>query len=348
MEALYIDLAHCDAKISLAKIEIQKYEYEKNKIQKLINESSKSNPNEIKKKEEPIKKKEEPIKKKEEPIKKKEEISKLVGIIPPKEIKDSDMENSKIPYKFLLDNWDWDETFPYENDFDEDEEVPFWTREKFLDTCDEGKMSISKLEDILKTKISYNYGDFINFNNDGRFGSMYIVGKNNVLYKNPDNSDSGGISIPLEITQFLDDVISKYGKDTANDIDIGHRDVIFENFNLNCDTEEHYLRKYYWTMDDQIFYEATGRHGRLIEKEKQTKSSNIRQLKDKVIVFTGGKDKDLIKLFEENNVKIGSGVSKNTFAVICKSKDEDSSKMTKAKELGISLLTLEEFKCKYV
>ena len=125
---------------------------------------------------------------------------------------------------------------------------------------------------------------------------------------------------------------------------------VYSDMNANLQTNIDFIN----CMDDnkkdceQIKIRIDEDKRQLIEKEKQPKSSNIRQLKDKVIVFTGGKDKDLIKLFEENNVKIGSGVSKNTFAVICKSKDEDSSKMTKAKELGISLLTLEEFKCKYV
>ena len=65
------------------------------------------------------------------------------------------------------------------------------------------------------------------------------------------------------------------------------------------------------------------------------------------ILFTGGKDKDLIKLLEPVNVKIGSTISKNTFAIIAKSKDEESSKLVKARNMNIPIFELDEFKEKY-
>ena len=60
--------------------------------------------------------------------------------------------------------------------------------------------------------------------------------------------------------------------------------------------------------------------------------------------LTGGKDKDLVKLFDENDIKLGSAVSKNTFMLIAKSLDEESTKITKAKELDIPIHSLDEFK----
>ena len=53
---------------------------------------------------------------------------------------------------------------------------------------------------------------------------------------------------------------------------------------------------------------------------------------------------ELNKLFEENDIKVGSAVSKNTFMLIAKSLDEESTKITKAKELDIPINSLDEFK----
>ena len=83
-----------------------------------------------------------------------------------------------------------------------------------------------------------------------------------------------------------------------------------------------------------------------VTKQKVTKEVKLTvdTLKGKSIVFTGGKDKDLIKLFEENDIKVGSAVSKNTYMLIAKSLDEESTKITKAKELDIPINSLDEFK----
>ena len=224
----------------------------------------------------------------------------------------------------------------------------------FWREIDEHKtMTVEKLSDLIGMNIDYNYGDFINFD-DYRYGSMFIVGKNGVLYRNPDNSDSGGISIPLEISQYLYDSVEKY-KDVANDIDVGPKDKILDNYSL---TEEDKLKlKFYWVMDDGLI--AEDKSGNIVEltPAKKSKDSKVTKqkvekeikitvdsLKGKSIVFTGGKDKDLIKLFDENDIKVGSAVSKNTCMLIAKSLDEESTKITKAKELDIPIHSLDDFK----
>jgi NAD-dependent DNA ligase len=45
--------------------------------------------------------------------------------------------------------------------------------------------------------------------------------------------------------------------------------------------------------------------------------------------------------------KLGSSVSKNTFAVLVKDKDEETGKANDARALGVPLYTPEEFKIKY-
>ena len=67
------------------------------------------------------------------------------------------------------------------------------------------------------------------------------------------------------------------------------------------------------------------------------------ELSGKSIVFTGGKDKALIKTLEALGAKIGTGVSKNTFVLIAKDKDATTGKVQQARDLGVDIMTLEEF-----
>ena len=47
------------------------------------------------------------------------------------------------------------------------------------------------------------------------------------------------------------------------------------------------------------------------------------------------------------SVKISNSVSKNTYLVLAKNPDDSSSKVVKAKELNIPVMTKEEFELKY-
>jgi len=59
-------------------------------------------------------------------------------------------------------------------------------------------------------------------------------------------------------------------------------------------------------------------------------------------VFTGYRDKDIEKKLLEGGAKISSGVSKNTTHVVTKDKESSSSKLDKAKGLGITILDPKE------
>jgi len=67
----------------------------------------------------------------------------------------------------------------------------------------------------------------------------------------------------------------------------------------------------------------------------------------KSILFTGFRPKELMAQIADLGAKLGSSVSKNTFVVVVKDKDEDSGKITKAKELGVPLMTEDEFREKF-
>lgn len=376
LQKLEAELLFCDAQILFGKAAIKKYELEKIDINKKIQElqwSGSSNPVSISKRnvvytddgetvllkswsddeksvDNPNKKDKE--KKKMSDNNTKELKSDNIGIANPEFIEDSHMEKSGVPFKFLLEDVDILSYFPEEDD--DEWSVGKWRREDFWRSVDELKdMTIEKLSSLIGIKIDYNYGDFINFD-DYRYCNMFIVGKNGVLYRNPDNSDSGGISIPIQISQFLYDSVEKY-KDVANDIDVGPKDKILDNYSLS--DQDKLKLKFYWVMDDGLIAEdsngntidlivAKKSKDKKLTKQKVAKESKITvdTLKGKSIVFTGGKDKDLVKLFDENDIKLGSAVSKNTFMLIAKSLDEESTKITKAKELDIPIHSLDEFK----
>ena len=96
----------------------------------------------------------------------------------------------------------------------------------------------------------------------------------------------------------------------------------------------------------------------LMDKLDIKKSSNVESGKEvidsshilygKKIVFTGGKDKELIEEIKEYGAEEGSSVTKNTFVVIAKSKDEDTGKADKARKLDIPIITVNEFRAKYL
>jgi len=77
------------------------------------------------------------------------------------------------------------------------------------------------------------------------------------------------------------------------------------------------------------------------------KKKNIFYL-GKKFVFTGFRDKTTMETITKLGGELANSVSKNTFVVIVKDKDEDSGKIDQAKKLNIPILTLEEFKEKYL
>jgi len=64
----------------------------------------------------------------------------------------------------------------------------------------------------------------------------------------------------------------------------------------------------------------------------------------KSIIITGFRDESLADALKSVGAKLGSSVSKNTFAVLVKDKDEDTGKANDARKLGVPLYTPEEFK----
>jgi DNA ligase (NAD+) len=71
------------------------------------------------------------------------------------------------------------------------------------------------------------------------------------------------------------------------------------------------------------------------------------KFKDMNIVFTGFRNKEWEEMIENEGGKIVNSVSKNTKLIVCIDKNETSTKLDKAKQLEIMILSKEEFSKKY-
>ena len=94
------------------------------------------------------------------------------------------------------------------------------------------------------------------------------------------------------------------------------------------------------------FLQETKLTGKL-QMETAQKIDASHPLFKKRIVMTGFRDKDLKKALENVGADLGSSVSKNTFVVIVKTMDDDTSKADKARDLNVPLMTPDVFKKKY-
>ena len=82
------------------------------------------------------------------------------------------------------------------------------------------------------------------------------------------------------------------------------------------------------------------------KKQEQPKNNNSNMKKDSLegmsVLFTGVRRPDLVDEIEARGGKSLSAISKNVTHLICKDKNSSSSKMVKAKELGIQIMSVEE------
>ena len=81
-------------------------------------------------------------------------------------------------------------------------------------------------------------------------------------------------------------------------------------------------------------------------KYKEIKIAKDRIYQGKTLVFTGFRDGELEEKVKSQGGKIGSSVSKKTFALVVKSKGSGSSKEKKAIDLGIEVMTKDDLEIK--
>jgi DNA ligase (NAD+) len=83
-----------------------------------------------------------------------------------------------------------------------------------------------------------------------------------------------------------------------------------------------------------------------VTEKKQVDESH--PLFGKTIVMTGFRDAQIQESIKNVGAKLGSSVSKNTFIVLVKDKEDDTGKAADARKLGVTLMTPEEFSKKYL
>ena len=102
------------------------------------------------------------------------------------------------------------------------------------------------------------------------------------------------------------------------------------------------------------FMEDAGLEDKLYEglnedsKEKDSvKTDKEHPLFGKSIVMTGFRDASIQESLKKIGAKLTTSVSKNTFIVLVKDKNYDTGKILEARNLGITLMTPNEFKEKF-
>lgn len=109
--------------------------------------------------------------------------------------------------------------------------------------------------------------------------------------------------------------------------------------------EEMMKSLYTWWLFNRKTFDNLGKE-LTIQKKDEKKESSV-DLQEQTFCITGSLIKfnnrdELVKVIEDNNGKVVSGVSKKTNYLICNEKSS-SSKYKKAEELGISIITEEDF-----
>jgi DNA ligase (NAD+) len=91
-----------------------------------------------------------------------------------------------------------------------------------------------------------------------------------------------------------------------------------------------------------LFLRECGLESKLQEKEIiQEEEEHL--LNGKTIVLTGTRDKNILDFLKKIKCNVGSSVNKNTFLLVAKRKDDDTSKAEEARRLGIPIYSVEEF-----
>ena len=96
------------------------------------------------------------------------------------------------------------------------------------------------------------------------------------------------------------------------------------------------------------FISKCGLHDKLHNTKEVSSIEQIHPLNGKTIVLTGTRDKIIIEFLKNINANNGSNISKNTFLVIAKNKEDDSGKLKEAKSLGIPIMSVDEFTQIYI
>ena len=95
--------------------------------------------------------------------------------------------------------------------------------------------------------------------------------------------------------------------------------------------------------DFKVFIISCGLEHKLYDTSHLITVNQEHELYNKSVVLTGTRDKTIIEFLETIGANQGSSVSKNTYMVIAKNKNEDTGKADEARKLNIPIMSVEEF-----
>ena len=143
----------------------------------------------------------------------------------------------------------------------------------------------------------------------------------------------------------IEPILSKYPDIlTSSESDQEKIDKIKSIKGMEKKTAERFVNNISKFMD---FIEVAKLQNKLSDIPIEEPKDESHPLYDKTIIITGFRDKELSEQLKNIGAKESSAVTKNTFAVIVKNKDEETGKTEAAKEKNIPLYTVEEFKEKF-
>ena len=99
----------------------------------------------------------------------------------------------------------------------------------------------------------------------------------------------------------------------------------------------------YKIADFKEFLSECDLEDKLYETAVKKNVDQSHHLFDKSIVLTGTRDNTVIDFLKSVGAKQSSSVSKNTFLVIAKNKDEDTGKAEEARKINVPIMSVEEF-----
>jgi NAD-dependent DNA ligase len=100
--------------------------------------------------------------------------------------------------------------------------------------------------------------------------------------------------------------------------------------------------------DFKAFLKRCGLENKMYEPISKPNVDTSHPLYGKTVVLTGTRDKDIIEFLKNIGANLGSSISKNTFLVVTKTKEDDTGKAEEARKLNIPLLSVQEFTQTYL
>jgi len=97
----------------------------------------------------------------------------------------------------------------------------------------------------------------------------------------------------------------------------------------------------------KLEYKLTNQNEEKNQNQTTIQINTENPLYNKTIVFTGFRDEELQDQLKNLGVKQTTSISKNTFILLVKDKQDETNKVIDAKKLNIPIMTKEEFKIKY-